>query len=108
MKKLVCPHCHSEVFARASVCPGCGAEIVRGATRQERVNAGCAFTFVGLVVGLSIMGASRNLPEPDSDAALFVVLGLLAFAVAASLAGQGFARLRHRSKVRFMRRYEHQ
>lgn len=107
MKKLVCPHCDSEVSERASVCVGCGAEIVRGATKRERGNLGCAFAFVALLVGLVVMGASR-LPAPNSDEALFVVFGLLGFVVVGFLVGKGIARLWHRSKLRFLRSYEHQ
>lgn len=105
MNKLVCPHCDSQVSERASVCVGCGAEIVRGATRRERANVGCAFAFLALLVGLVAMGASR-LPKPNSDAALFVVFGLFGFVVFASLVGNLAARFFHRSKLRFFRRYD--
>lgn len=107
MKKLVCPHCDSEVSERASVCLGCRAEIVRGATKRERGNVGCAFAFIALLIGLVAMGASR-LPAPTSDAALFVVFGLIAFVVLGFLFGTLVARLWHRSKLRFLRSYEHQ
>ena len=43
MNTLVCPHCLNVIPQAASVCTGCGAEIVlRGATRRERGSAGCA------------------------------------------------------------------
>jgi O-antigen/teichoic acid export membrane protein len=107
MKKLVCPHCDSHVSERANVCVGCGAEIVRGATRRERTNFGCIFSILGLIVGLFIIGAM--LPrKPNDDAFLFVFLGLIAFVIVASFVGQGVARVFHRSKLRFLRGYEHQ
>jgi hypothetical protein len=107
MQKLVCPHCDSQVSERANVCVGCGAEIVRGATRRERTNVGCAFAFLALLVGLVAMGASL-LPAPNSDSALFVVLGLSGFVFFGSLVGNALARLFHRSKLRFFRTYDHQ
>lgn len=106
MNKLVCPHCDSHVSERASVCVGCGAEIVHGATRRERANFGCAFSILGLVFGLIAIGLMLP-PKPGNDAGLFVFLGLIGFVIAASLLGQGIAHIIYRSKLRFLRRYEH-
>lgn len=107
MNKLVCPHCDAEVSERAQVCRGCGAEIVRGATREERSAVGGVFAFLAFIIGLFAIGASHP-PDPRSDGALFIVLGLLAFVVVAFLVGKVVARLFHRSKLRFLRSYEHQ
>lgn len=107
MSKLVCPHCDSHVSERASVCLGCGAEIVRGATRQERASYGCAFSLLGLVIAAVVMGTSKP-PEPDSEGAIFVVLGLFALIAFAALVGSLVARLLKRSKLRFFRTYDHQ
>ena len=54
-KTLVCPHCATQVPAHASVCVGCGAEIVHGATRQERSTVGCLFTVVVMLVTMAIV-----------------------------------------------------
>jgi hypothetical protein len=107
MNKLVCPHCDSHVSERASVCAGCGAEIVRGATRRERANFGCAFSILGGVLGLIVTGALLP-PKPSNDAGLYVFLSLIGVVIAASLVGQGVSRIIYRSKLRFLRSYEHQ
>ncbi len=106
MKKLVCPHCNSHVSEHASVCVGCGAEIVRGATRRERANMGCAFALLAVPIGLVAIGSAlpRN-AKPDEGLPVF--LGLLAFVLLAFFAGQAIARWLHRSSLRFLRSYEH-
>jgi hypothetical protein len=107
VKTLVCPHCQTQVSDRASVCAGCGAEIVRGATRKERSRIGAMFALAALLIGLIAMGASR-LPKTNSNEALFVVLGLCAFPVVGYFLGKGIAGLRRRSQLRFFRSYQHQ
>jgi len=64
MRSLVCPHCRTAVPDDVSVCTGCGAEIVRGATRRERAGAGCATAAVALIVALAIVGMR---PLPDTE-----------------------------------------
>ena len=106
MKMLVCPHCATQVPENASVCAGCGAEIVRGATRQERSAAGCVVTLVVLLVAMAIVGMGQ-MPDPREDAALFLVLKFLALVVAANVIGRLVMRWIRRSKLRFIRRYDH-
>lgn len=104
MDSLICPHCVSSVSKRAHVCAGCGAEIVRGATRAERRRVAAFFGFAAFVFGALYLGASQ-LPDPRSDAALFVILGFVAFVVVAALVGGVLARLLYSREPRFIREY---
>ncbi len=103
---MICPHCQTQVHNRASVCSGCGAEIVRGATRKERSRIGGIFAFVALIIGLAVMGSSR-LPKTSSDGALLVVLGLAAFVVLGYTTGRFVAGLTRSPEPRFLRSYQH-
>jgi predicted nucleic acid-binding Zn ribbon protein len=106
MKTLVCPHCATQVPAHASVCVGCGAEIVHGATRQERSMAGCFFTVVVMLVTMAILGMGP-MPDPHDDAALYLVFKFIALALLANLVGRLAVRWLRRSKLRFLRTYQH-
>ena len=114
VEKLVCPHCNSLVPERASVCVGCGAEVVRGATRAERSTIGFAFSAVAFLVlvlvcrAYQIARGSMPLPPPDSESALFYFLGIIAILVFGYMTGKGVARFFRRSQVRFFRNYRHQ
>ncbi len=107
MKTLICPHCDGTVSERARVCRGCGAEIIRGATRNEREVAGCVVTLLGMPVVLAVVGISGVLPHPRDDRALYYVLGLIVSAVVMYKIGTLLARWLRRSKLRFYRSYEH-
>ena len=107
MEPLRCPHCHTNVDARASVCAGCGAEIVRGASRNERATAGCLFSLAGLVLSLFIVGV-LPLSSSNYGQGVAVVLGLFLAVMIFNAAGRGVARLVFRSKLRFFRNYRHQ
>jgi hypothetical protein len=113
VKTLVCPHCVSQVSADAHVCARCGAEIVRGATRLERRLVGVLFAIGAFVVGawfLQIWGSIQSsslLPRPDSDAAIFVFLGIIGLLIAGYILGSSVARLFRRSQVRFFRSYRY-
>ncbi len=114
MKTLVCSHCQTHVPIGANVCTGCGAEVVRGATRRERSRFGLLFVagaVVLLVVALrawQIGTGSTHLPQPNSDAALLLILGAIALLVLAYITGKTTGRLFRRSQVRFFRTYRHQ
>lgn len=56
MKNLVCPHCQTTVNPKAFVCLGCGAEVVRGASRREKTTAGYLFTAIGVLITMVAMG----------------------------------------------------
>ncbi len=73
MNSLVCPHCHTAISQAVSVCTGCGAEVVRGATRRERSGAGCVVAILLLFIALAIVGM-RPLPPSGSDEGLFLML----------------------------------
>ncbi len=113
MKALICPHCDSKVSETAHVCAGCGAEIVRGATRRERSLAGVVFVFGAILVALVVSRAvelgrgSLSLPDPRSDSALLYFFCLLAMVALSYMIGKGVARLFRRSQVRFFRSYRH-
>lgn len=114
VKTLVCPHCQTHVPDGANICTGCGAEVVRGATRRERSRIG--LVFVGGAVLLLVIAlrawqvgtGSTRLPAPNSDAALFLVFGALALLVLAYITGKTAGRFVRRSQIRFFRTYRHQ
>ena len=114
MKTVVCPHCDSMVSQRAHVCVGCGAEIVRGATRRERSLFGVIFAIGAFAIaawsvqGWGIIHGSSLLPRPDSNEALFVFLSIIALLLAGYILGSSIARLFRRSQVRFFRSYRNQ
>ncbi|MGI9113795.1 MAG: zinc-ribbon domain-containing protein [Chthoniobacterales bacterium] len=55
VKVLICPHCHTQVPEAASVCTGCGAEVVRGLTRRQRSIVGLIFVALAIVLfGVSL------------------------------------------------------
>lgn len=114
MNTLVCPHCDSKVSERAHVCAGCGAEIVRGATRKERSLVGVVFVLAAIVIATVVLRALEigqgvmPLPDPRSDSALLYFLGLVALVLFSYTIGKGVARLVRRSQVRFVRGYHHQ
>lgn len=107
MELLRCPHCRTNVDPKASVCAGCGAEIVRGASRNERATAGCLFSLVGLVLSFFVVGV-LPLSSSNYGQGLAVVVGLFLAVVLFNAAGRGVARLLFRSKLRFFRNYRHQ
>ena len=78
MKNLVCPHCQTTVDPKASVCLGCGAEVVRGARsgrkRRRDSRIGVLITMVAMGLILPVVGA-RN------EYGLAFVVGLLLAAV---------------------------
>src|ERR1700712_5184846 len=102
MKMLVCPHCATQVPEHASVCVGCGAEIVRGATRGERSAAGCGVSLLALAVAMVVAGMGP-MPDPREDAALFLVFKFIAITLLANLVGRLAIRWFSRSKLRFFR-----
>ena len=89
-----------------SICTGCGAEIVRGATRRERAGAGCATAIIALIVALAIVGM-RPLPDTGSDEGLFLMLKLVAVFVVGNFVGRWAMRFLRRSSLRFFRTYRH-
>lgn len=107
MESLQCPHCRTSVDARASVCAGCGAEIVRGASRNEKNIAGCLFSFAGLVLSLIVLGALAA-PKLDYGKGLVAIVGLVVVVALFNMVGVGVAKLLFRSKLRFFRNYRHQ
>ena len=106
MKSLVCPHCRTAMPDDVSVCTGCGAEIVRGATRRERAGAGCATATIALIVALAIVGM-RPLPETGSNEGFLLILKLTAVFVVGNVIGRLVMRLLRRSSLRFFRSYRH-
>lgn len=107
MKTLVCPHCRSSVDPNASVCLGCGAEVVRGASHREKGTVGCLLSLVGLVAALAAVGL-LPLSSSNYGQGLAVVLGLLVAVVVFNFIGRALAKLMFRSRLRFFRTYKHQ
>jgi predicted nucleic acid-binding Zn ribbon protein len=114
VKTLVCPHCHTQVPESASVCTGCGAEIIHGLNRRERSFVGVSFVVVALLIGvviwraLEIAHGTPVLPSPKAEDGFFVIAGLIVVIIFPYWIGKRIARLFGRSRVRFFRSYQHQ
>ena len=114
MKTLVCPHCHTQVPESASVCVGCGAEVVRGLSRRQRSIVGLAFVagailiFGVLLRAYEIATGHPFLRSPRAEDGLLVISGLILVVFLPYLVGIKVARLFRRSRVRFFRSYQHQ
>lgn len=108
MNKLVCPHCQTAVNSEASVCLGCGAEIVRGASRREKTTGGCLVTIVGLVVTMAVLGLVLPAYGIGSESGLAIIVGLIVVAAALNALGRALVGILFRSRLRFFRTYRHQ
>ena len=107
MSSLVCPHCQTGVPDHASVCLGCGAEIVRGASKRERSIAGCLFSGIGVVIALVVVGFTFQSVATPNEYGLAVVGGLLLSAMLFNFLGRALVGLLFRSRLRFFRSYQH-
>lgn len=101
--------CQNIVRPGASICTGCGAEIVRGASRKEKSVAGCLSGTVGLLITMVAIGfVLRSSPLGASNKfGLAILLGLLLSALIFNILGRAFVRLLFRSRLRFFRAYQH-
>ena len=114
MKTLVCPHCHTQVPESASVCTGCGAEVVRGLTRRQRSFVGLVFVAIAILIfgvflrGYEVANGHPFLRSPKAEDGLLVIAGLILVVFLPYLVGIKVARLFRRSRVRFFRSYQHQ
>jgi predicted nucleic acid-binding Zn ribbon protein len=114
MKVLACPHCQTPVSDRAPVCSGCGAEVVRGASRRERSLIGVVFVIAAILItgllfrGLEIARGALPLSSPKAEDGFLFLIGLIAVIVVPYLIGSRIARLLWRSRIRFYRTYQHQ
>jgi hypothetical protein len=108
VSSLVCPHCQTGVRDRASVCLGCGAEIVRGASKRERSIAGCLSGGIGVAIALMVIGFTFQSVAAPNEYGFAVVVGLLLSAMTFNIFGRALVRLLFRSRLRFFRNYRHQ
>jgi hypothetical protein len=114
MHALVCPHCQTPISDGARVCRGCGAEIVRGASRCERSLTGVGFVIAAILVAvvlfrsLEIMRGVPPLSSPRAENGFLFFVGLIAVVVVPYIMGTRVARLLWRSRVRFYRTYQYQ
>ena len=108
MKNFVCPHCKTTVESEATVCLGCGAEVVRGASQRERKTAGCLFTAIGVVITMVAMGLILPSVGARNEYGLAFVVGLLVSALIFNWVGRAFVGMLFRSRLRFFRTYRHQ
>lgn len=107
MSNLVCPHCQSVVDQNAWVCSGCGAEIVRGASRKEKTTVGCLSSCIGIVVTLAVIGFILQSGGASNERGFVVLLGGLISALIFNVVGRLIVNLLFRSRVRFFRAYRH-
>ena len=113
VKTLVCPHCQTQVPQSASVCTGCGAEIVRGLTRPGRSLVGLACVGLAILIAVVALRAfeiargGAPLPSPKAQDGLFVVAAIIVLLVVPYVIGSRAARLLWRSRIRFVRNYQH-
>ena len=114
MKSLACPHCQARVPESASVCTGCGAEIVRGLSHRERSFVGLVFIGVAIfafVMFLRAFEIARGVPflsSPKAEDGPWVIVAFIAVVLLPYLIGTRVARFLWRSRVRFFRSYQHQ
>ena len=114
VQALVCPHCQTQVPGGANVCTGCGAEVVRGATRQERSRVGlfftlCAIPLAGVILRAVEIGTGNSpFPSAQSAAGLFFFVGSILYFICAFMLGRSVAGAFRRSQVRFFRSFQHQ
>ena len=114
MNTLLCPHCQTPTSDKASVCRGCGAEIVRGASRRERALIGAMFVIAAMLIGavvwraLEVAHGAPPLPPPKAEYGFWVLLALIVIIFVPYILGTRIARLLWRSRIRFYRRYQHQ
>ena len=110
---LLCPHCQTPTSDKASICRGCGAEIVRGASRRERLLIGVGFVITAIFLAgvllrvFEIARGASPLPPPKAEYGLFVVLGLIVIVFVPYVVGTRVARMLWRSRIRFYRTYQH-
>ena len=96
------------------VCRGCGAEIVRGASRRERVFIGVVFVLAAMFVtavllrALEMTHGGPPLPVPRAGDGFWVLLVLIVIVLIPYMLGTRVARLFWRSRIRFYRNYQHQ
>jgi hypothetical protein len=96
------------------VCSGCGAEIVRGASRRERSLTGVGFVIAAMLIAvvlfrsLEIMRGTPPLSGPKAQDGFLFFVGVIAVVIVPYILGSRFARLLWRSRIRFYRMYQHQ
>ena len=91
----VCPYCATEMPDGASICRGCGAELVIGASRREQESAGKWGAALGFVAYLSLLNDVRWLE--------FTFLHIGGALVLGYLAGVAVAIAMNKHQVRFFR-----
>jgi predicted nucleic acid-binding Zn ribbon protein len=112
VKSLVCPHCQSKVPQTASVCTGCGAEVVHGLTRRQRSLIGLAFVAVAILIfgvflnAYEIANGHPFLRSLKAEDGLLVIAGLTCVIFLPYMIGTTVARFLYRSRVRFFRSYQ--
>jgi hypothetical protein len=110
---LLCPHCQTPTSDKASVCRGCGAEIVRGASRREGLLIGVGFVITAIFLTgvllrvVEIASGASPLPAPKAEYGFFVLLGLIVIVFVPYVVGTRVARVLWRSRIRFYRTYQY-
>jgi predicted nucleic acid-binding Zn ribbon protein len=114
MNILLCPHCHTHVSENASVCTGCGAEVVRGLTKRQRSFVGLAFVAAAILIfGVLLRAYEISTGHPflrslKAEDGLLVIVAFALLVFLPYVVGINVGRVFWRSRVRFFRSYQHQ
>ena len=68
---MICDYCHQEVDGKSSVCPHCGAPIVKPPKKKVNITA-----IVGFVIGLASIGLSYYLCIASLVGIIVSIVGL--------------------------------
>lgn len=111
-QKYQCPHCGTYVEHGFTVCRGCGAEVIYGATGQAKAAIGClciALFFPVAIVGLTVavtIAAKLGITSAINWIGIGVFAGAIFAVVAGAIIGCKLAD-RIWKGVRFIRDYRH-
>lgn len=90
-----CSFCATEVPSGASICRGCGAELIIGASSREMMVGAKCGTFVGLLSYILLLGQFHRLSFTFNHMLVALFLGFVA--------GAAIMALLNKDRIRFFR-----